>query len=105
MEKLQIKDNYSNFNRSSKWLGIIDYKSLIVLLVVLFVTWNILGIFIDNQVYRVYLLIIISIPFVGLIYANRSGENISDVIYVALRYMILPKLYVYNIETNRCWLK
>lgn len=105
MEKAQEKDNYSNLNRSNKWLGIIDYKSLIILLVILFITWNILGVFVNNQIYRVYMLVIVAIPFLGLFYANKSHENISNVIYVALKYILSPKLYVYNIESNRQWLK
>jgi len=99
------RDNYPNLNRSNKWLGIIDYKSLIIFLVILFLTWNILGLFVQNQVYRVYLLIIIAIPFLGLFYANKSEENISNVVYIAIRYIVSPKLYIYNIETNHPWLK
>lgn len=105
MNKIQEKDNYPNMNRNNKWLGIIDYKSLIILLAILFLTWNILGVFIQNQIYRVYLLIIIAIPFLGLFYVNKSSENISNVIYIALKYMISPKRYMYNIESNKQWLK
>lgn len=104
-EKIKERDNYPNLNRSNKWLGIIDYKSLIVLLVILFATWNVLGLFIQNQVYRLYILVIIAIPFLGLFYANKSEENISNVVYIAIRYMISPKIYLYNIETNKQWLK
>jgi len=105
MNKIQEKDNYSNLNRTNKWLGIIDYKSLIILLVILFLTWNIIGIFVENDIYRIYILVIIAIPFLGLFYANKSAENISNVIYIALRYIVSPKLYVYNIECNQQWLK
>lgn len=99
------RDNYPNLNRNNKWMGIIDYKSLIILLLILFLIWNILGLFISNQIYKVYTLVIISIPFLGLVYANKSGDNISNVIYIALKYLLSPKLYVYNIETNQQWLK
>lgn len=105
INKTQEKDNYPNLNRDNKWLGIIDYKSLVILLVILFLTWNILGVFIQNQIYRTYLLVIIAIPFLGLFYANKSSENISNVIYIALKYIVSPKLYVYNIESNYQWLK
>ena len=99
------RDNYPNLNRSNKWLGIIDYKSLIILIVILFGVWNILGLIVQNQLYRVYILIIISIPILGLFYANKSSENISNVIYIVIKYMVSPKKYMYNIETNRKWLK
>ena len=36
------KDTYSNLNRSNKWLGIIDYKSLIILVIYMFFIWNIM---------------------------------------------------------------
>lgn len=99
------RDNYPNLNRSNKWLGIIDYKSLVILLVILFVVWNILGLFLQNQLYRIYILTIISIPVLGLFYANKSSENISSVIYTVIKYIVSPKRYMYNIETNRKWLK
>ena len=99
------RDNYSNLNRSNKWLGIIDYKSLIILLVILFAVWKIIGIFIQNQLYRIYIVIIISIPILGIFYANKSSENISNVIYIVVKYLFSPKRYMYNIETNQPWLK
>lgn len=104
-ENIKTRDNYPNLNRSNKWLGIIDYKSLVILLVILFVVWNILGLFLQNQLYRVYILIVISIPVLGLFYANKSSENISSVIYTVIKYIISPKCYMYNIETNHKWLK
>lgn len=100
-----IRDNYPNLNRSNKWLGIIDYKSLLILLTLLFLVWNVLGLFLQNQLYRVYILIIISIPILGLFYANKSSENISNVIYTVIKYIVSSKRYLYNIETNRKWLK
>lgn len=105
MENNQGKDNYSNLNRNTKWLGIIDYKSIIILLIIAAIMWNILGAFIPDLMYRAYILFIILIPFLGLIYANKSNENISNIIYMVLRYLVSPKLYIYNIECNDCWLK
>lgn len=39
---MKEKDNYSNLNRQVKWLGIIDYKLLIVFLIFIFLIWNVL---------------------------------------------------------------
>ena len=94
LDGIQEKDSYPNLNRNNKWLGIIDYKSLIILLLILLVLWNIISAFVENQIYKVYILVIISIPFLGIFYANKSNENISFVIFVALKYMLSPKLYV-----------
>ena len=105
METNIDKDNYPNLNRCNKWLGIIDYKSVIILLVLIYIIWNILGVILTNQIYRIYILIIMLIPILGLLYANKSQENISNVIYVVLKYIVSTKLYVYNIESNKQWLK
>ena len=105
MIKGQESDNYSNFNRSNKWLGIIDYKSLIILLVILFAIWHIIGIFIESKLYKIYVLTIVAIPILGIFYANKSSDNISNIVYSIIKYLISPKLYVYNIETNQQWLK
>ena len=105
MGKVEGQNHYGNFNRNNKWLGIIDYKSLIILLLIAFVTWNILGCFVKSLIYRVYILVIVLIPLFGLFYANKSQDNISYVIYIVLKYWFSPKLYVYNIESNRSWLK
>ena len=103
--ELEERDNYSNLNRNNKWLGIIDYKSLIILLLFLFLMWNVLGVFLHNDIYRIYILIILIIPLLGLFYANKSEENLSNVLYIILRYLLIPKVYMYNIETNQTWLK
>lgn len=99
------KDNYPNLNRKNKWLGIIDYKSLVILVALLFFIWNILGLFMDNDIYKIYILTIILIPIAGLFYVNKAEENISTIIYTVLKYLISHKYYIYNIETNSKWLK
>ena len=104
MERTHEKNNYANFNRNNKWLGIIDYQSLIIFLIVMFLVWNILGAFLDNIMYRAYIVTIISIPFCGVFYANRSEENLSYIIFVVIKYIVLPKHYVYTIESNKSWI-
>ena len=101
MESSKAKDNFSNLNRSYKWLGIIDYKSLVIILLMFFLVWNLLSIFTENIVYKTYTIIIIAIPVIGHFYANKASENISYVIYIVLKYIFSPKIYVYNIESNK----
>ena len=44
MDKEELKTKvFQNFNRNTRWLGIIDYKSLIVLLVYMYVIYFITG--------------------------------------------------------------
>ena len=94
------KDCYTNFNKDFKWLGIIDYKSLIFLLLYLSILWNISSLFVSSVIYRVYIEIIFAIPIFGLFYSNKSSESISDIIYTVLKFVFSPKLYVFKIDTN-----
>lgn len=99
------KDTYSNINRKSKWLGIIDYKSIIILLAYIVIMWNVTGVFLTSVIYRVYIVIILVIPIVGLFYSYRSAEDVTSVIYTVLKYTVSPKKYVYKIESNKTLLK
>ena len=94
------KDCYTNLNKELKWLGIIDYKSLIFLLMYLIILWNISNIFVSSIIYRIYIEIIFAIPIIGLFYSNKSAESISDIVLTVLRFVFSPKLYVYKIESN-----
>ena len=94
------KDSYSNLNRRFKWLGIIDYKSLIILLIYLFVLWNVSYLFVSNIVYRVYIEIVLAIPVIGLFYSNKSSESIFDILIIIIKFYISQKLYVYKLESN-----
>ena len=99
------KESFSNFKEDFKWLGIIDYKSLIILLIYLIILWNLSGLFINNIIYRIYIEVILAIPIFGFFYSNKSSENVSDIIYVILKFVFSPKLYVYRIESNNNVLK
>jgi len=92
------KDSYSNLDRETRWLGIIDYKSLTVLIVYIVILWNILGFIVTSIVTKTYITVILVIPVLGLFYSNRSSESVVDVIYIVLRYLIFPKTYVYKME-------
>lgn len=37
MKEYNIQNTYQNFNRKNKWMGIIDYKSLLVLVIYMFI--------------------------------------------------------------------
>ena len=104
-DKLESKAVYKNLNRQNKFLGIIDYKTLLLLLGYMCGAWHLSGILFENLMYRAYMLIGLSIPILGLIYANKSEDNISYVIYCILKYIISPKHYVYKLKEKKYWNK
>ena len=40
MKEYNIQNTYQNFNRKNKWMGIIDYKSLLVLVIYMFIIFS-----------------------------------------------------------------
>ena len=104
-DKLESKAVYKNLNRQNKFLGIIDYKTLLILLAYMWGAWSISDLIFNNLMYRAYMLIVLCIPILGLVYANKSEDNISYVIYCILKYALLPKHYVYKLKEKKYWNK
>ena len=94
------RDNFSNLDKEFKWLGIIEYKTLTILLILVAIIWNVSGLFVRNTIYRIYAEVIIIIPVFGLFYSNKYSENITEIVFAILKYVVSPKLYVYKIESN-----
>ena len=103
--KLESNAVYKNLNRQNKFLGIIDYKTLLLLLGYMWGVWQISELLFENLMYRAYMLITLSIPILGLVYANKAEDNISYVIYCILKYLVSPKHYVYKLKEKKYWHK
>lgn len=103
--KVKERTIYSNLNRENKFLGIMDYKSLIILLVYVLGVWKLSCIIFARVLFRLYSVIILSVPLFGLFYANRNEDNITHVIYTILKYLFSHKLYVYKITSEKSILK
>lgn len=99
------KQVYSNLNRENKLFGIIDYKTLIVLLIIIMFIWWFSGLIFSNIINRTYMLIITLIPVIGIFYSNKSSDNITHIVYCIIKYILSPKLYVYKFEQTKYWLK
>lgn len=98
-------ETYPNLNRETKWLGIIDYKSLIIIIAVILVVWNLVGVFIQSIITKVYIITLIMIPILGLVYSNKSSDNIIHVLYNIFKFLVSSKIYVYRIQSNKQPLK
>jgi len=103
--KLESNAVYKNLNRQNKFLGIIDYKTLVMLLGYMWIIWQISRILFASLIYRAYMLIVLSVPMLGLVYANKFEDNISYVIYCILKYLFSPKHYVYKLNEKKYWNK
>ena len=102
---LESNKVYRNFNRKNRFLGIIDYKTLVILLGYMWIVWETSTKIFNNIIYSVYLLMFLTIPVIGLVYANRYEEDISHIIYVIIKFLVTPKLYVIKLNHKEYWRK
>lgn len=102
---LESNKVYRNFNRKNRFLGIIDYKTLVILLGYMWIVWETSSKIFNNIIYSVYLLMFLTIPVIGLVYANRYEEDISHIIYVIIKFLVTPKLYVIKLNHKEYWRK
>lgn len=77
---------YKNFNRNNKWLGIIDYKSLVFLVVYLFLLVTILRFFSLNLEVSIYIFLFFSVPIFAAVFINVNNEVAIDVILIILKF-------------------
>jgi len=99
-EKLRGKV-FGNFNRSARWLGIIDYKSLVFLVIYVFGLWNISKLFDISLVSQIYILILFTIPVVVFVFAYIDEESVVDMLFNILKFCLRRKWYVYILKEER----
>jgi hypothetical protein len=87
------KEVFMNYKRNNKWLGIIDYKSLIFLVIYSVVLWNILGIIPLSLEYIIYIFFLLFIPVLSLLCININNESAIDVVLIILKYGLKNKIY------------
>lgn len=88
------KEIYMNYKRNNKWLGIIDYKSLVFFVSYLAIVWNILNLLHINLEYKIYILMILIIPVAVMLCMNINSESALDTVITIIRFNCKNKIYV-----------
>lgn len=88
------KEIYLNYKRNNRWLGIIDYKSLMFLVIYLFVIWNIINFLNINLEYKIYIFLFLSIPITVLLCMNINSESAIDTLIIIIKFKLKSKIYV-----------
>lgn len=91
---------YSNYKRSNKYLGIIDYRSLVFLAIYLVILWYGINLFNISIDIKIYLFMFLSIPFIVFLYVNNNSDTAIDVIYNIFKFIFKSKIYVDCKDTN-----
>ena len=94
MKKYNKQKIYKNFNRKNKWFGIIDYKSLVVLVVYIFIIFTILRYTNIKIEYALYVFMFLTVPVVAVVFININNEVAIDIIYIILKFYFKQGMYV-----------
>ena len=94
IEKEKTGIIYSNFNRKNKWLGIIDYKSLVVILIYIVLVYYMLNLFNLNIEIFFYLFLFFTVPVIAVVVVSNKDETLIDMIIVILKFKLNSKIFV-----------
>lgn len=84
---------YKYYKRNNKWLGVIDYKSLIVILIYFLMLILVLKIIPIPLKYKIYTFIIFFIPVLSFLFVNNNGESSIETVIVIIKYLFFRKIY------------
>ena len=97
---------YENYNDNTvKFLGIISYKNLIIVMVYLFSIFKILEYIDISIVYKSYIIIFLFIPILAGSIINIHGDNILDTIKILLKFYLNRKIYINDYKNVSKFLK
>ena len=95
MEKENNKaEIYLNYKRNNKWLGLIDYKSLIFICVYIFLIVSILKFIPIKLEYLIYVFIFLVVPVIAIIVINVGDDSAIDTLMIIFKYCLNNKIYV-----------
>ena len=85
-----------NYNLKNKLFGIIDYSSLFLNSIWDIFVFCFLNLFINNLTIKIFIFIILCLPFLFFSIFGLSNENICNVIIYILKYIFRPKIYLFD---------
>lgn len=91
---------YQNFNRNNKWIGIIDYKSLLVIIIYVFCVFAIIRLLHFNMKVSIYLFIGFTVPVISIIVIHINNDVAIDVIIVIITFYIKKKFFVHKSDVK-----
>lgn len=108
MEKINGQEIYNFYNRKNKWLGMIDYKSLLVLITYVFFVFKVLSLFNIYYLYKVYIITICILPVLIFVLLNINEECVVDKLVIVIFFYLKRKIYIkseYYAKLNKIYKK
>lgn len=97
---MEAQKTYPSFNKSLKWLGILDYRSIIFVFVYFFIIFFLLRFFLQNILIAIYISAILTIPVCVMIYSHINQEDVFLVMKIIVRYIFSKKIYIFDLRKS-----
>lgn len=94
MQKINEQRIYSNYKRNMKFLGIIDYKSLVVISMYVIVVISILRVLPFSTEIIIYMFMFLVVPVIAIFFININNESTIDVILIVIKFILNKKYFV-----------
>ena len=101
--KINEQPVYLNYNRNIKFLGIIDYKSLVIIVIYSIGILTILNFLPIGIEVLMCLFCFLVIPVLAIFCVNLNNESTIDIIYIILKYHFDKKIFV-NIKEAKVFM-
>lgn len=98
-DKQQI---YSNYKRQNRFLGIIDYKSLCILIAYMLALGYILYAIHISLTLKIYVYIFLAMPVLAVLLANCDKDSAIDVVINVLCFLLSKKQFVKDLDKLDC---
>ncbi len=85
-----------NYDFKYKLFGIIDYVSAIINLIWGGIIYILINIFFKSIQIKIFIFIIFVLPFLIISIVGINGENILSVCIYIIKFLIKPKLMIFN---------
>lgn len=85
-----------NYSLKPKLLGFIEYSSIIINIIWMIIIFSILNLLFSSINLKIFLFIILCFPLLILSIFNFNGENIITTSLYIIKYLLKPKVLLYN---------
>lgn len=85
-----------NYNLKNKLFGFMDYSTLLINLIWIYLVYLISSLFINSFFVHISVIIILCLPLFLFSIFYIGNENLFNIIIYLIKYIISPKLYIFS---------
>ena len=93
MEKINKQEVFNYYNKKNRWLGIIDYKTLVFSIMYVYLIVKLVFCFNISYTLRLYIIVNLILPLIIFILLNINEESIIDKLYIIIKFMMFRRIY------------